>query len=232
MGKFDKEQVFSYQSQEQLKLLVGLLSENSIEASLGLKAVVPEDFDTLHNLISKYSGNYSKELVPTLRHAADRLLAIATEQKVLPFDTLRFKFYFGSKPDVEHHGHALWRELELERFEHPRAFTEGWRYFSIRMDEARNPEHIRMIKETAASLDTTKYHITSLSAGLNPQDWQHEYAGGTDFDGRLWAGGGEVTITGMKTTDKQKEGTPHLLEHLLKIGMTPVPQGLPAPRTA
>lgn len=217
------ERVFIYRDQQQLKCLAALLAEHLLEVGMGLKAVVPERFDRLHHRVFWYS-NTSREAYAECRPHVEELLTLANEAKVLPFTTLEYDFYLGSRPRLQHHMHYGWGDLGLARGAHPAHFMEGWRPYSIMFSNAREPEDIRMVKEAALAAQEDRYKIIRVSAGLNPRDWDRgcSYSSGTDYDGHLLAEDGKVTIKGMR-----EEGLAKMAERFRQAGIDPMPPALP-----
>ncbi len=234
MGEDD--QTFSYTSNEQLKLLVALLAESSIELSVHMMAVVPEEFRKLRDRICSLRGTGNRKDEEESKPLLEKIIEQAKEHRVLPFTSLKCDFAIYGRAQIE--SAYGFRRIEDNPFiggEHPLAFVEGWRVYGINMTDARKERDIRVIKETAISIPSDKYTITSIRAGLNPCDYTSDhYFDGTDYDGYLWAGDGTITLTGAA---KVKGGFDKMLKKLAEMGIKPVqklPEGhiaLPAPRT-
>lgn len=232
----EDEQKFSYTSQEQLKLLVALLAESSIELSAFMGATVPDEFRGLRDRIYEMRRTFrGKEELEQSEPLLERLIEQAREYKVLPFTSIRCDFAINGRPQIEP-AYDFWR-IDDPFFggENPLAFVEGWRVSSICMTNARKKRDIKIIKETVIGIPTEKYTIRSISAGLDPRDYTSDhYFDGTDYSGHLNASDGTITLTGAA---KVKGGFDQLLKKLAEMGIkpaqnlpTPTPE-LPAPRT-
>ncbi|HLF54255.1 MAG TPA: hypothetical protein VI612_00860 [Candidatus Nanoarchaeia archaeon] len=227
-----EEQVFSYTSPEQLKLLVGLLAESSIRLDVWMRAAVPEEFVGLREELDRYDVYHhpeDKEQQKRLETEVGKLFELAQTARVLPFTSLQDNFYCGGTQIK--HKYAFHRakfKFPWNEAIHPLRILEGWRFYTIGLQEAEKPADIQQVKQTVVNMPTDRYVITNINAGLNPRDYTSDhYYDGTDYDGHLFASNGTITLTGSAAVP---ERTTKLLEALLKIGVKPERTALPAPR--
>ncbi len=236
---------YTYERQDQLKLLISLLAENSLELSVNMKAVVPREFDALIERIlreKQMDTDAVRALAPEgsieERYAAHRevvgnlleeLAKEAERLKVFPFTSLSclFPLYWG--PDIKHtfpyhfKGHKRIDELYFRLLASPLALLRGWRFHSIWMEDARDGTNIRVVKDTAVNTPEDQYIITSVYAGLNPRDWGGgcSYTSGTDYDAHLSAENGIITVSGVNIEKV-------VLDLVEKIGVREKPKELEA----
>ena len=129
----------------------------------------------------------------------------AGKTKVLPFSSLvcKFNYYWG--PEIENTFPYTFKGVQLidapyfQGLTNPLSIVEGWRFYSIWMADAREQTHIRVIKDLVANVREDQYTITSVTAGLNPRDWDGgcSYTSGTDYGAHLFVRDGVITIRGV-----------------------------------
>lgn len=236
-GQESYKQVFTYDSPDRLKDLVGLLSDENIELSVLAGAIVSKEFKDLRDGIDRHVSypyrHVSLETSDLLKLSVERLVLLANEAKVFPFVSLK---HDGYRPDIENNTPHFneksgTSKIIIPSVRDPRFMLDAWKFYMIWLKDAREKEQIQRFKEAVKHMPEC-YETYQISAGLNPQDWGGgcNYHSGTDFDARLFAAGGKVEITwNKKPEDTSKAIPPQMLEGLVKLGFKPAPEALPEP---
>ena len=215
---------FKYDNQKQLKQLIGLLADKSIELSAWAFATAPEEFHNLHNKINEvsYKGSLcTKEELKVLKSLTKEISEWSKQLKIFPFTSLEFNEIYRTAqikhnfPYYDYDNRDNQSDLSLFIDSNPlNIINNNFRFYSIQIRELREKKDINLAKNVLINLDENQYKIKSLNAGLNPSDYTSDhYYGGTSYDGQLWVNDGLIEITGMKI-NKDK-----FIENITKIGM-------------
>ncbi|MEK6849695.1 MAG: hypothetical protein AABY01_03950 [Nanoarchaeota archaeon] len=196
---------FKYESPDTLRVLVNALSENSVEMSVGLKPVLPEQiFSEIYKLTQKIEvirdqipwNEQEKPMLEVLLRLGD----IAEEYQILPLTSLLCDYSIGrGRPELKNEMVPTNESSKVFAAAHrvmPPAHMNDRRPLSIYFREARGTDNIQLIKTSVLELPKEKWSVSSVYVGLNPRDWSSEYYGGTDYDAHLSAGKGKITISG------------------------------------
>ncbi len=216
------ERKYRYETQDQLKLLISLLAESSVKASVMFQAVASTDFYVLHdtaNQLARKIDHQSKERVETvLLPILRELVPLAEEWKVIPFTTIEYDFSISSTMEVRRYSPYHYENQECielySRLDEMQLVYSGWVPVLISMMEAKQRQHILRLKNTVKNLVPNRYHVTYFRVGLNPVDLgtsDHYYDRGTGYDATVEAGEGIITVNGKNTEP--------IVEPLKRIGI-------------
>lgn len=194
---------FHYETPAELRRLLETISENSVELTVWLNAVVPDEFHTLWEKLHPSLADTRFGEGEHLRRAKfaedlQRLVELAHKEKVMPYT--EFVSRIGHTPEVRYgSGYYHYTPPEImelfSKLQHPLFVAQGWRFYFIGVDNARDPETIKTVKELALGLAPDKYVIKHIKAGLNPRTRGGNGYDYTEHDAELSAGKGVVTIT-------------------------------------
>lgn len=194
---------FHYETPAELRRLLETISENSVELTVWMNAVVPDEFHTLWEKLhpSLADTRFGEgEHLRRARFAEDlqRLVELAHKERVMPYT--EFVSHSGYDLKVKYgDGYPYTAPEEIrdlfERLQHPLFVAQGWRFYLIRMGDTDSEDSIKKIKEVALGLPPDKYVIKHIKAGLNPRTHGGNGYDYTEHDAELSAGKGIVTLT-------------------------------------
>ncbi len=185
------------------KRLVNLLAkEKAVELTINLQAVAPKDFFDLVERCLNLREFGKEQLELELAGISPALMEQSRKLKIQPLTTIDcdFSSYWG--PRIEHKypyyaknvSHGL--DNLFAYCTHPLNVI-SWRPRTISLNNAREPRHLAIIRDTVRKLVPQQYCVRSLYAGFSPSDWESEYSGGTDCSVKFWLDQqGKVTVFG------------------------------------
>ncbi len=183
---------------EFLKFLVmDLLSDKGVVANVYLEVPEMEIFREERNKFSKMDEQTFKENFDRYKEYISRIL----NKNIIPHYRLNFE---GGRrePHVKNirylkneHGGVIPEAYELES--HPTNFSRE-RFQEVSFEGFNGETQIKKLKEAVGKFtEREKYKIVQIRAGLNPRDYTSDhYYDGVDYDGHLFAGGGNFEVSG------------------------------------
>ncbi len=206
-------------------LVMELLSDEGVSANVSLEVPEMEMFVKERNAFSRMDEQTFKENFDRYKDYISRIL----EKNIVPHFSLNFEGEW-KEPTVKNiryitgpYGRVIPEAYELES--NPANFSRE-RFQMIIFEGFNGKEKIRQLKEAVGKFtEGGKYEIFNVKAGLNPRPYTSDhYYDGVDYDGHLFAGGGNMTISGnfpenfdfRKFVPKVLPGRQKMLEQLVR----------------
>lgn len=225
-----REFKYRYENPDFLNFLVDILGEKGVQAGAYLEAKEMEEFrEEKNNLLSmnekEFMENFEKykSLIQTMKGKG-----------IIPGWCLAFNYDYrqNDTPEVKKlHTNRFGNEFSTVHDEphltlvHPENFTGG-KWEGISFSNFEGEKSVRRFKESVRGFVEKGYNLIRVSANLNPQPYTSDhYNDGCDYDGHLFAAGGEMTLCGKFPEDfdfnrfvpKQLPQSQKMLEQLVRI---------------
>ncbi|MBI4116433.1 hypothetical protein HY449_01675 [Candidatus Pacearchaeota archaeon] len=178
-------------------LVTNLLSDKGVAANVYLEVPEMEMFWKERSEFSRMDEQTFKKNFDKYRNYLSRIL----NKNIIPHYSLDFNGG-DREPRVKNiryikdqHGGVIPEAYELES--NPANFSRE-RFQMVYFEGFNGEEQMKKLKESVGKfVEGGRYEIFKVSAGLNPRSYTSDhYYDGVDYDGRLFAGGGNLEIGG------------------------------------